>query len=151
MAAQAYGGQSTMEAAGKFDIQIQPRPGTTLTQIEIVTDSIIEAFKKQGPTADEVARAKAGYELGFISGLESNLGKAASLANSEVLYGDPSHTFSHDYPRLQAITPADVKRVANKYLTAGRVVLSVVPPGKTNEASKPGQSRIVTGTRGGSN
>jgi zinc protease len=151
MAAQAYGGQSTMEAAGKFDIQIHPRPGTTLTQIEIVTDSIIEAFKKQGPTADEVARAKAGYELGFISGLESNLGKAASLANSEVLYGDPSHTFSYDYPRLQAITPADVKRVANKYLTAGRVVLSVVPPGKTNEASKPGQSRIVTGTRGGSN
>ena len=151
MAAQAFGGQSTFESAGKFDVQIQPRPGTTLTQIELVTDSIIAAFKKDGPTADEVARAKAGAELGFISGLESNLGKAASLANSQVIYGDPSHGFTYDYPKLQAVTPADVKRVANKYLTSGRVVLSVVPPGKANEASKPEQSRIVTGAKGETN
>lgn len=153
MAAQAFGGQSTYEAAGRFEIQIQPRPGTTLTQIETVTDSIIDAFRREGPTADEVARAKAGAELQFISGLESNLGKAASLANSQLLYGDPSHGFTYDYPKLQAVTPADVKRVANRYLTAGRVVLSVVPPGKASEASKPERSRIVTGAKdkGGAN
>jgi predicted Zn-dependent peptidase len=151
IAAQAFGYQSTFESAGKFDIQVQPRPGTTLTQLETVIDSIITAFKKTGPTAEEVARAKAGAELNFIGGLESNLGKAASLANSQVLYGDPSRAFSYDYPRLQAVTPADVRRVANKYLTSGRVVLSVVPPGKANEASKPELSRIVTGAKGGAN
>jgi zinc protease len=151
IAAQAFGGQETNEAAGKFDIQIQPRPGTNLTTIETVTDSILAAFKKEGPTADEVARAKAGAELQFISGLESNLGKAASLANSEVLYGDPSRGFTYDYPKLQAVTPADVRRVANRYLTSGRVVLSVVPVGKASEASKPEQSRIVTGAKGGTN
>lgn len=151
IAAQASGFQSTFESAGKFDMQLQPRPGNSLTLLETVTDSIIEAFKAQGPTAEEVARAKAGAELQFISGLESNLGKAASLATSEVLYGDPSRGFTYDYPKLQAVTPADVRRVANKYLTKGRVVLSVVPPGKANEASKPDQSRIVTGAKGGVN
>jgi zinc protease len=151
IAAEAGGYQQTSEAAGRFEIQLQPRTGTTLTQLEVALDSILTAFKRQGPTAEEVARAKAGAELGFIGGLESNLGKAASLANSQVLYGDPSRGFTYDYPKLQAVTPADVRRVANKYFTSGRVVLSVVPPGKASEASKPELSRIVTGAKGGAN
>ena len=36
-----------------------------------------------------------------------------------------------------SVTPADVKRVANKYLTPGRVILSIVPMGKIDQASKP--------------
>ena len=44
---------------------------------------------------------------------------------------------------LLAVTPADVKRVANKYLTAGRVALSVVPVGKADQASKPAESQSV--------
>ena len=41
------------------------------------------------------------------------------------------------------MTPADVKRVANKYLTPGRVVLSIVPMGKIDQASKPDESKKV--------
>ena len=41
---------------------------------------------------------------------------------------------------MLAVTPADVKRVANKYLTKGRIVLSVVPIGKKEMASKPSES-----------
>jgi hypothetical protein len=43
------------------------------------------------------------------------------------------------------VTGADVKRVANKYLTSGRVVLSVVPTGKLDLASKPNESKKVGG------
>ena len=42
------------------------------------------------------------------------------------------------------MTAADVKRVANKYLTNGRVILSVVPEGKLDQAAKPDQSQRVT-------
>jgi len=38
-----------------------------------------------------------------------------------------------------------VKRVANQYLTKGRVVLSVVPMGKLDQASKPNESKKVDG------
>jgi len=49
-----------------------------------------------------------------------------------------------DYAKLKAVTAADVKRVANKYLGAGRVVLSIVPLGKTDLASKSTLSTKVT-------
>jgi hypothetical protein len=42
------------------------------------------------------------------------------------------------------VTAADVKRVANKYLGTGRVVLSIVPIGKRDQASKPAASTVVT-------
>jgi hypothetical protein len=42
------------------------------------------------------------------------------------------------------VTAEDVKRVANKYLTSGRVVLSIVPEGKLDQAAKPEQSKRVT-------
>ena len=46
--------------------------------------------------------------------------------------------------RMQAVTAADVKRVANKYLGADRVVLSIVPLGKTELASHADKSTVVT-------
>jgi hypothetical protein len=49
-----------------------------------------------------------------------------------------------DYPATQAVTVADVKRVANKYLGGARIVLSDVPLGKTDFASHATQSSLVT-------
>ena len=40
-----------------------------------------------------------------------------------------------------SVTAADVKRVANKYLTEGRVVLSIVPTGQADQAAKPAKAR----------
>ena len=42
------------------------------------------------------------------------------------------------------MTAADVKRVANKYLGNRRVVLSIVPLGKTDLASHADKSTVVT-------
>ena len=44
---------------------------------------------------------------------------------------------------MLAVTVTDVKRVASTYLTRGRVVLSVVPKGKKDKASKPGESQVM--------
>jgi zinc protease len=149
IAASVSGGQNTMEEVGQFNVTITPRPNVSLTMLELVTDSILDRFKREGPTADEIARAKAGAELQFISGLESNLGKAMNLASNQSFHDNPSHSFAVEYPKAQAVTAADVKRVATKYLTKGRIVLSVVPAGQTDKASKPELSRIVTGAHGG--
>ena len=135
--------QRTNENGGEFRITLTPRPGHTLTQLELATDSIIQRLQREGPTADEVARAKAGIELGFVSGLESNLQKAEILANGAVFHGDPGY-YKTQYAEAESVTPADVKRVANRYLTKGRVVLSVVPMGKKQDASKAEQSMTVT-------
>jgi zinc protease len=135
--------QRTAENGGEFRITLTPRPGHTLTELELATDSIIQRLQRDGPTADEVARAKAGIELGFVSGLESNIAKADLLADGLVFHGDPGY-YKKEYSEAESVTPAEVKRVADRYLTKGRVVLSVVPIGKKQDASKPEQSITVT-------
>ena len=135
--------QATNEDVGDFFVILVPRPGHTLTELEIATDSVLDRLKREGPTVEEVQRAKAGIELTFVSGLESNLGKSSQLADGLGLHGDPAY-YKTLYRRSLAITAADVKRVANTYLTNGRVVLSIVPQGKSDEASKADKSVKVT-------
>jgi len=131
------------ELLGAMIVFVTPRPGHTLAELEASTDSIIGRLIREGPTPDELARATAGLEFSFVSGLESNLGKAETLASGMVFHGDPGW-YQKEYARLKAVTPGDIQRVAARYLTGNRAVLSVVPIGKVSDASKPDQSVKVT-------
>jgi zinc protease len=135
--------QNSNEDVGDFAIIVTPRPNNTLTDLEQAVDAILEKMKAEGPTAEEMQKATAGEELAFVRGLESNLGKAMRLSDGAGFHGDPGY-FRTEYAKSQSVTAADVKRVANQYLTAGRVVLSVVPVGKADQAAKPGESKKVT-------
>ena len=141
-AATATASQDTSEDVGEFMLTITPRPGHTLTSLEAAAEAIIDRLKTEGPTAEEVQKAVAGEELSFIRGLESNLGKSFQLADGAGYHGDPG-AFRSEYQKALAVTAADVKRVANKYLTRGRVVLSAVPEGKLDQAAKADQSARV--------
>jgi zinc protease len=134
--------QSTSEDVGEFVITVNPRPGNTLTSLEQEIDAVIEKLKAEGATQQEIELATASQELQFISGLQSNLGKSNQLADGAGYHDDPGH-YRKAYEARRAVTPDDVKRVANKYLTKGRVVLSVVPEGKTEMAAKPEASQKV--------
>src|SRR4051812_38854498 len=52
--------QSTNEDVGDFAVILTPRPGHDLTNLEAATDAIIDRFKKEGPTAEEIQKATAG-------------------------------------------------------------------------------------------
>jgi zinc protease len=142
-AAQVQAFQNPREYLGDFGFVIIPRPGHSLTELEAVTDSVIARLKHEGPTAEELERAKAGIEFQFVAGLESNLGKAETLNFGSVYFGDPGY-YRTQYAKLKAVTAADIKRVANTYLGPGRVVLSFVPQGKPDQAAKPDASAKVT-------
>lgn len=136
--------QDSNEDVGQFMVVVTPRPGHSLTELETATDAIVETLKAEGPTAEEIQKATAGLELQFVRGLESNLGKAMQLCEDAGYHGDPGY-YKADYAKAMSVTAADVKRVANKYLTTGRIVLSVVPTGKADDAAKSGESTKVTG------
>jgi zinc protease len=142
-AASVSAGQSTNEDVGEFMLVITPRPGHSLTSLEAASDAIIERLKKEGPTAEEIQKAIAGEELGFVQSLESNLGKSFRLADGAGYHGDAG-IFRSEYKKALSVTADDVRRVANKYLTNGRVVLSIVPAGKLGEAAKPDASKRVS-------
>ena len=142
-AATVRAGQDALENAGTFGITVTPRPGNTLAALEASVDSVIDRLKREGPTAEEMARASAGLEFAFVSSLESNLGKAEILNTGAVFHKDPGY-FRTQYAKMRAVTPADVRRVAARYLGPNRVVLSVVPLGKSDLASNAAASTKVT-------
>ena len=142
-AAQLQAFQATSAQHGFYSIQVTPRPGHSLTDIEASVDAILDRFKTEGPTAEEMTKALAGTEYGFVSGLESMLGKAELLLRGSVFHADPGY-YKKLYTGIKAVTAADVKRVANTYFTKERVVLSIVPMGKLDQAAKPSESKKVT-------
>ena len=131
------------ELAGAFIVIVTPRPGHPLGELEASADSIMARLQRDGPTADEMHRSAAGLEFDFVSALQSNLGKAEMLTSGLVFHGDAAY-YKTQYVRLEAVTAADVQRVANRYLTPGRVVLSIVPQGKRELAAQPDRSATVT-------
>lgn len=135
--------QSSSEDVGEFRITVTPRAGRSLTELEAAVDQILAKFIAEGPTADEVKKATAGEELDFVAGLESNLGKAERLLSGSVFWSNAGY-FRDDFRKTLAVTPADVKRVANLYLPRARVVLSIVPKGKKDQASKATESEAVS-------
>jgi zinc protease len=136
--------QSSDEDVGEFRVAITPRPGHSLTDLEAAADVVIETLKAQGPTTEEMQKASAGLELSFVANLQSDLNKAFILADGAGFHNTPAYVET-EYQKVLGVTAADVKRVANTYLTAGRVVLSVVPTGKLDQASKPNESKRVGG------
>ena len=131
--------QNSTEDTGEWRMTITPRTGHSLTELEAAADAILDKLKADGPTKEEIDRATAGLEFTFVSNLQSNLGKAMTLADGAGIHNNPGY-FQTEYQKMLAVTPADVKRVANKYLTKGRVVLSIVPMGRVDQASKPSES-----------
>ena len=135
--------ENSNEQAGSFVVILTPRPASTLSQLESSTDSVIARLKAGGPTADEMAKAQAGLEFGFVSALQSNIGKADILNDGLVFHGDAGY-YRTEYTHLKAVTAADVKRVAGRYLGPGRVALSIVPLGKPELAARAAASTLVT-------
>ena len=142
-ASQVFGFQNSAEDVGVFQVTVVPRPESTLTELESAVDQVIQKFIAEGPTAEELQKAKSGLELNFLRGLESNLGKANQLISGAVFYNNAGQ-FSTDYQKTLAVTAADVKRVAAQYLNRPRIVLSVVPKGKKDQASKATESEAVS-------
>jgi zinc protease len=134
--------QDSYEDAGQWLLTITPQTGHTLTDLEDAADAILEELKNEGPTPEEIRRATAGLEYDFLNGLQSNLGKSIRLADGAGFHDDPAY-FRTEYQKMLAVTPADVRRVARKYLTRGRVVLSIVPVGHPEQASRPSASEPV--------
>ncbi len=136
MATSVSAGNTEHENEGVFSISISPRPGVSLTRLEQLTDSVLTALRTTAPSQAEVDRTKRFAVVGTITGLESTESRADQLAEGQTFFNDPLH-FQVDLTEAQAVTPADVERVARQYLTPGRVILSMVPAGHLDLASKP--------------
>jgi zinc protease len=134
--------QGSSEIGSTFLIQATARPGVPLAKVEKALDEERERLLAEGPTAEEVERAKTGYLAGFVRGVErigGFGGKSDVLAQGQVWEGDPGF-YRVRLGRLQAATPAQVWDAAKRWLSDGVYVLEVHPFPEL-EASKAGADR----------
>jgi zinc protease len=128
---QAY--QSSSEIAGMFQVVATAKPGRTLAEINGAVDSVIADVLTKGVTQDEIDKTVTGVEAGVINGMTTVLRKANSMASYELMTGDPGR-INTQMDLYKNITPAEVLAAAKKYLSAPRMLLNIVPLGKTELA-----------------
>jgi len=114
---------------GKFQIDVTPKPGQKVSDIDRIVESEISNVIKNGVTQRELQRAQNLYKASFLNRLASVLGKAEVLNSYNYFVGNPDYV-QQDAARYERVTAADVQRVAKTYLGRPKIVLTVVPEGK---------------------
>ena len=93
--------------------------GKTLPQLQAAVLAQVARLREAPPAADELDRAKNQLVASALRQRETVEGKAAAIGSAIVMEGDAEHA-NDAIARLQAVTAADVQRVARKYLTDDR-------------------------------
>jgi zinc protease len=88
--------------------------------------SELEGLRRDGPTDEELALAKESIRLAMPGRFEG-VSEVASAVSDLVVYDLPLDDFEKRSARIDAVTAADVKRVANEYF--GKEAMTVVVVG----------------------
>ena len=122
--------QYSLTLGSVFIVQATAKPGVTLAQLETAIDAQLARLRSEGPTQEELDRARNGIETRIVRGLES-LGGFGGVADRLNQYnhflGNPGF-LAQDIGRYRAATPATLRDVAARTLTStARVLIEGVP------------------------
>jgi zinc protease len=141
--AQAY--VDLNEIAGQFAIVATARPGEDLAKVEKALDEELAKFIADGPTKDELERAKVQFEAGFIRGIErigGFGGKSDILAHNFVFTGNPDY-YKKTLEETRTATGKELQRAAREWLSDGVYTLEVHPFPKYAESGKDVDRKAV--------
>lgn len=129
--------QHSREMAGVFQVACTAAAGVALPELHAAVHAAIADIVRDGPSADELARALAQTEAQFIYRLQTIGGfggKGDQLNAYNVFRGDPGY-FDGDRQRYRAVGDRGVADAARRFLVdAPFVTLSVVPRGRRDLA-----------------
>ena len=128
-------GNFAFQRVGILNLGATVKPGVDVETVEARLDEIIAEYIAQGPTEDEVRRAATSNLAGTIRGLEQVGGfggKAVTLAQGEVLAGDPGF-FERQLETLATLTLAEVQAAMQKWMTKPSLTLVLQPGERTGE------------------
>ncbi|WP_068863299.1 M16 family metallopeptidase [Erythrobacter dokdonensis] len=124
----------TNELAGEFLLSVTAFEDIDLDRVAAAIKAGFARFEENGISEDALGRAKIEQEVAFYSGLQSVLGKSASLAQYSIFAGDPGFV-DQDLANIQAVTAQDVMRVYRQYIKDRPfVAASFVPKGSPDLA-----------------
>jgi zinc protease len=113
-------------------IQATAKPGVKPEDLEKAIDEELDALRKEGPTQDQVDRARNLVQTQIVRGLETlgGFGGVADRLNQYNHYlGDPGY-LAKDLERYEKATPASVQKIAQAELGKDSRVVVYGVPGK---------------------
>ena len=118
----------TRDVGGQF-IVYATAPSVPLVKIQKITDKVIASIVKSPPTEAELSRARRSMKGWILDSLEYPEDRAQLLADCQHQHGTPN-CLETEWARYAAVTPDDIVRIVETYLTPDRLVtLSVIPRG----------------------
>jgi zinc protease len=119
-----------MELAGLVTIRTTTFPGVSLDSVYAAIGEAYARFEQTGIDERDLERYKTMMETRIYNGLVSTLGKAMTLAESNVFAGNPDNT-REQLDKYRAVTREDVMRVYEQYVKGKNYfALSIVPAGQ---------------------
>jgi zinc protease len=126
-------------AGSGFDMRGGPGPfaASAGVQTDKTAEALTEFFNElngilKPVPAEELARAKNYVSLRYPSAFETT-GDISRRLEDALVYHLPDDYFAKYVQNIQAVTAADVQRVAQKYIQPGRVIVIIVGDLKTIE------------------
>lgn len=132
---------SAFQRIGLLSVSATLKDGGDLAALEARLDAVVNQLIAEGPTEDEVRRAVTSNLARTIRGLEQVggfSGKAQTLAEGEVLAGDPEF-YAREFETLAKLSPADVKAALAKWMTRPAMTV-VLEPGPREAAYEEASS-----------
>jgi len=132
VATEASAGTGHRKYAGTFGVGAEVSDGRTPEEVEQAIYTELDKLKKDEVPAEELQKVKNNFAASEYRRLTSNMSILMQLIQADGL-GD-WREINEAGPKYQAVTAADVQRVANKYLTKENRNVAVY----TRKAEKPG-------------
>ena len=123
--------QDGSEIAGMLGIEVTAKPGKSLAEMESAVNAEIARLLSEGVTEKEIQTSINRKETQLINSMTTVFGIGNALATYYCLTGDAGN-FNKEFDRFKGITPDEVLREARTMFSSHKVVLSIVPEGKTN-------------------
>ena len=123
-----------------FYLFAAPSKGHTAREMAAPIHAEIEKLKTQDVTDEELKSIKTRAKADLIRSLNDNQGLATELAEYQAYYGDWRELF-REIDRIDAVTKADIRRVANKTFTEENRTVGMI------ETAKPEEAKAATGAQ----
>ncbi|MEY2562550.1 MAG: zinc protease [Verrucomicrobiota bacterium] len=124
-----------------IDATVEPEKREATQELVL---QIIDDIKRQGVTADELAKAKKISLSHHLGSLTTMRGQASDLGSNWFLTRNLN--FTRDYlAAVQKIAPEDIRRVAEKYLTTDNLTIVSLNPKSDLAAKTPSVNPVSAG------
>jgi zinc protease len=112
---------------GMFVLQASPRPGHSVDELESAIRQALAMVANKGVSEQELSRARSQLRAAEVYKRDSVMGQAMEIGMLETLgYGWRSDALMLD--KLNAVTAADVQRVAQTYFTDTQLTIARLVP-----------------------